>query len=361
MAALHAFLQAYAREALTLGGLLIGFAFGVVAARANFCVMGAISDFRAFSSTGRLAAVALAVALATGLTQGFAVLGVLDLPASMYLAPRFNWAGAILGGLLFGAGMVYAGGCASRNLIRAGHGDVRALLVVIVVGVVAFATISGVIAPLRSEFETAATTTFEGPSPWLSLDAALAHFGVRTSATRLAGAAMLIVPLLRFAAGHAKVQHEPANLMGGLGVGALIAAGWLVTGLTYDDMALRPLPPQSLSFVRPIGDAIDWLERSTALGLPGFAAASIFGALAGSFTAALIAGRFHIVGFANATDIRRHLAGAVAMGIGGVLALGCSIGQGITGVSTLSLQSILAAASIFTGAWLALSRLERNI
>ncbi len=112
--------------------------------------------------------------------------------------------------------------------------------------------------------------------------------------------------------------------------------------------------------MRPVADAIDWLQRSTALGLPGFGAASVFGVLLGAAFAARLAGQFRISGFSDAQDVKRHLFGAVAMGAGGVLALGCSIGQGITGISTLSLQSLLAAASIFAGAWLALGRLERD-
>jgi hypothetical protein len=131
--------------------------------------------------------------------------------------------------------------------------------------------------------------------------------------------------------------------------------------MTYDEMAVRPLPPASLSFVRPVADTFDWLERSTALGLPGFGAATVFGALSGSALASITARRFHLTGFADTDDFLRHLGGAAAMGAGGVLALGCSIGQGITGLSTLSVQSLIAAASIAAGALLALARLERSL
>lgn len=360
MAALQALLQAHSHEALAASGLLIGFAFGIIAARTNFCVMGALSDMRTFSSPGRLGAVALAMAVAIILTQSFAGLGLADLTRSMYLAPRLSWAGAMLGGGLFGAGMVYAGGCGSRNLIRAGHGDVRALFVLLIIAIVAFSTISGVLGPLRFAFEDATALDLDGPlRSWVSMDGALAALGVGPS--RTLSAALLALPLLGYAFLRAGLLRDPANLAGGLGMGLLVSAGWLATGLCYDEMALRPVSPSSLSFVRPTGDAIDWLQRSTALGLPGFGAASIFGGLIGSATAALLAGRFQVQVFANGADARRHLGGAAAMGLGGVLALGCSIGQGITGVSTLSFQSLLAAASIAMGAWLALARLERNV
>lgn len=362
MTALQAALQAHASEALATGGLVLGILFGFIAARANFCVMGAISDVRSFSSAGRLGAVALASATALVLTQAFAAAGYIELGRSMYLAPRLNWGGALAGGLLFGAGMVYAGGCASRNLIRAGGGDVRALLVVLCVAIAAFATISGVAAPLRAAFEDA--TALEPDSmalPIVSLDVVLRRIGLTSMLAALLGTLAIAVPLLAYALLIARVHRDPRNLFAGLAVGLLIAGGWLLTGLSYDEMTLRPVAPHSLSFVRPIGDAIDWLQRSTALGLPGFGAASIFGTLLGSAAACTSAGCFRLSGFSDAGDVRRHLGGAAAMGIGGVMALGCSIGQGITGLSTLSLQSFIAAASIFAGAWLALARLERQL
>jgi uncharacterized membrane protein YedE/YeeE len=362
MAELQSLLQDHAAGALALAGGVLGLAFGFLAARANFCVMGAISDYRTFASAGRLGAVALATATALILTQGLSAAGLADLDRSMYLAGRFNWAGAVLGGLLFGAGMVYAGGCASRNLIRAGCGDMRALLTVLCLAIAAYATISGVLGPLRALFEdaTAAAGALPGSGARYSLNALVELAGADRTTGQAAASAVLAVPLLAFAVLRGGVLSSPMNLFAGLGVGLLVAAGWLMTGLVYDEMTVRPVPPHSLSFVRPVADAIDWLQRSTALGLPGFGAASIFGVLLGSALAARLAGQFRISGFSDAQDIKRHLSGALAMGVGGVMALGCSIGQGITGVSTLSLQSLLAAASIYAGAWLALARLERD-
>lgn len=362
MTALPVLMQSYAHAVLASGGFAIGFGFGLVAARANFCVMGAIADFRTFAGTIRLGAVGLAIATALIVTQLLAACNLVPLAQSVYLAPRFDWLGASLGGLIFGAGMVYAGGCTSRNLIRAGHGDVRSLLVLLCVAVSALATISGVLAPVRAAGEAATAITSTAPGyPIVSLDALLGLLGLTSHVARSVATALAALPFLAFAFGYARVQREPVALLGGMTIGLLVAAGWLITGLAYDDMAVRPIAPHSLSFVRPTVDAIDWLQRSTALGLPGFGAASIFGALMGSAAAALAAGRFEITFFHHAADVRRHLGGAVAMGVGGVLALGCSIGQGITGISTLSLQSMLAAAAMFSGAWLALRHLERSV
>ena len=362
MEAFKTLLQDNAREALFLGGLLIGLAFGYTAARANFCVMGAISDWRTFASPGRLGAVALAAAIAIAGAQTLDARHLADLSLSMFLAPSISAIGATLGGLVFGAGMVYAGGCASRNLVRAGAGDLRALVVLTVLAIAAFAAISGVISPLRATFETATAFDVSANRELARLSGLLtAVAGLEAQTARAAMAAVLIAPLLGFAFAKAKLARDPVNLLAGLAIGGLITAGWFVSGLAYDDMALRPMPPMSLSFVRPVADAIDWLERSSALGLPGFGAASVFGALAGSFLASVFAGRFKVSGFADRGDVLRHLGGAAAMGIGGVFALGCSIGQGLTGLSTLSVQSLLAASSIFAGAWLALGRLERDL
>jgi uncharacterized membrane protein YedE/YeeE len=359
LVSLQATIATQPQTALAAGGFGIGLVFGFAAARTNFCVMGALSDWRTFANPGRLGAVALAAAVAIIGAQTLFAAGAVDLTRSMYLLPRINWAGAILGGLMFGAGMVYAGGCASRNLIRAGGGDLRSLVVLITLTLAAFATISGVLAPLRDGFEQATALTLE--TRGAGLDDIVARFGLADETARVFTAALLALPLLAFAMLKGRLLSEPVNLAGGFAVGLLVTIGWWLTGMTYDEMAVRPLPPASLSFVRPVADTFDWLERSTALGLPGFGAATVFGALSGSALASITARRFHLTGFADTDDFLRHLGGAAAMGAGGVLALGCSIGQGITGLSTLSVQSLIAAASIAAGALLALARLERSL
>lgn len=361
MAGLLEFLGSNTAAILTAGGLLIGIAFGATASATNFCVMGAIADRRNFGSNGRLGAVALAAAVAIVLTQALAAHAIVDLSRSMYLAPRVNWAGAILGGLVFGAGMVYAGGCASRALVRAGGGDLRAAMVLLTLAIAAFATISGVLAPLRASFETMTALDLAGSGIVPSLDGLAGAAGLAPELARSGGALVLVLPLALFALVQARVLSTPVNLWGGIAVGLLVTAGWLLTGMAFDEFDVRPLAPGSLSFVRPVADAIDWLQRSTALGLPGFGAATIFGTLAGSFLHAHLTGRSRFAGFADARDAVRHLGGAAAMGIGGVFALGCSIGQGVTGLSTLSVHSLLAGAAIYSGARLALARLEREV
>jgi uncharacterized protein len=354
--------QSDPQSALAASGFLIGLAFGALAWRSNFCVMGAVSDWRTSGSRYRMGAVALAAAFAILAAQALSALGLTALTRTMYLTPRLNWAGAAGGGLLFGFGMVLAGGCASRNLVRAGAGDVRSLITLLVLGLAAFATMGGVLGPLRAGLESATALPLDRFGfQTQSLGDVAIHLGMNATISVWLAPLIVAGPLAVFAFAHCRVGDDKFSLLAGAGVGLLVAIGWLVTGLAYNDMEVSPIAPASLSFVRPVADTMDWIARSTALGLPGFGAASVFGTLAGSCLMALFHGRFRLQGFANNDDMMRHLGGALAMGVGGALALGCSIGQGITGVSTLSIQSMIAAVSILTGAAWALRRLEQTI
>lgn len=359
--ALRAFVLANPAAALASAGFAIGFGFGALAQATNFCIMGAVSDWRLFGDKSRLGAAALASATAIAGAQLLQHYAIVDLSRSIYLMPRINWASAILGGTLFGYGMVHAGGCASRNVVRAGAGDLRAILTLLVLSSLALATIGGILGPARNWLETVSAIGVDRLGlKGASLADAGASFGLSPGIASLVAALLLIVPLLGFAAGPGRIFSQPRNLIGGLGVGLLVAAGWLITGLAFDDMAVRPLAPTSLSFVKPVGDAVAWLEHATALGFPGFAAATVFGALSGSFIAALVTGSLRVSGFAGRDDMLSHLSGAALMGVGGVLGLGCSIGQGISGLSTLAIQSVITATAIIGGAMLALARLQKT-
>jgi uncharacterized protein len=355
MSALHNFAAAQPDVFLGVGGLLVGMIFAAIVNATNFCTMGAISDWYAAGSSQRLGAVALAAATAIVGAQWLDAQGLTDLSKSVYLTPRINWLSAILGGLIFGAGMVYAGGCPSRSLVRAGGGDLRAIVSLVVLAVAAYATLSGVFAQMR--IWLAMTTSYDLSSAGTSSQSLTAVSGV----SRLAATIAIAAPLLAFAFVRGNIARAPRHVLSGLGVGLLASAAWLLTGLTLNDFEAVPGQTSALSFVKPVADAIDWLERSTALGLPNFGAATVFGVLFGAGISSAASGRLGLSGFADAADLKRHMAGGAAMGVGGVLALGCSIGQGISGVSTLALQSLIAAAAIFVGAVLALKRLEKSL
>lgn len=362
MPALNQWIAAGPDIAMTGGGLLIGMVFGAIVYRANYCTMGAISDWWTSGNFQRLGAVALAAATAILGAQLLDAYAVTDLSKSIYLSPRINWLGAIIGGLIFGAGMVYAGGCPSRTLVRTGSGDMRGILSLLVMALVAYATISGVLASVRVGIDTATAIDLKTRAiPSQSLSQLLARAGLDASTARWLATILVALPLLAFAIGKAGVLRSPRNLIAGLGIGALAVAGWALSGLAADDFAVAPVQPASLSFVKPVGDAIEWIERSTALGLPGFGASSVFGVLVGAVLAGLASGGVRLTGFADRQDVQRHLFGASAMGFGGILALGCSIGQGVTGISTLGVQSLVACAAIFSGAVLALWKMERDL
>jgi uncharacterized protein len=344
---------------LALGGLAIGFLFGAVVFATNFCAMGSLSDIHNFGDWRRFRAWILAGATALVGAQLLQAGGVVALDKSMYLASaNINWTGHILGGLIFGFGMVFTGGCPSRNLARAGAGDLRSLLVLVVVGLFAYMAIRGVLAPARAAFEQATSfgSSTQSVAAILAKTAGLASVTGSLLVTVLLAAAALV-----YCFGNRSFRASAVHVFSGVAIGLIVIAGWALTGLAFDDMATKPVPPTSLTYVRPAGDALQWLVLFTAEPVPGFGTASVFGALIGAFVTALAMGRFRITTFSDTSDTLRNLAGAALMGLGGVMGLGCTIGQGITGVSTLALGSFLTFASIVAGGFWGLRVLERQI
>ncbi len=345
--------------ALALGGLLIGFAFGAVVYRTNYCAMGSLSDVYNFRDYRRFRAWVFAATTALVGTQLLAGAGVVPIERSMYLAPTLNWLGNIAGGLVFGVGMVLAGGCPSRNLARAGGGDLRSLLTLVVLGLVGFMTIAGLLAPLRAALERATSIT-AAPSATQSLgDLAGAWAGLTPAAANATATMVLALAALAYCFGNAKYRNSPVHILSGFAVGVAVVAGWALTGLAWDEMADRPMAPISLTYIRPVGDTLQWLTLFTATPMPGFGVATVFGALAGAFAAAVAMGRFRLATFSDTGDTLRNLLGAALMGVGGVMAMGCTVGQAVTGVSTLALGSFLAFAAIIAGGFLGLRLLER--
>ena len=347
---------------LALGGLLIGCLFGAAVFATNFCAMGSLSDIHNFGDWRRFRAWILAGATALVGAQLLHAGGIVALDKSMYLASaNINWAGHILGGLIFGFGMVFTGGCPSRNLARAGGGDLRALLTLVVLGLVAFMSIAGVLAPARVVIERATSVALAG-APTQSLgDLLSAHTGVARGWAKAVVAALIAAAALAYCFADAKFRASPLHILSGVAVGLTVVAGWSLTGLAYDEMAARPTPPISLTYIRPVGDTLQWLALYTATPMPGFGVASVLGALLGAFAAALAMGRFRLATFADTDDTLRNLLGAALMGVGGVMALGCTVGQSVTGVSTLALGSFVTFATIVAGGFIGLRLLERWI
>ena len=350
-----------AQLVLALGGLLIGFAFGATVYRTNYCAMGSLSDIYNFNDYRRFRAWILAAATALLGAQLLHGTGVVELDKSMYLTPTFNWFGYIVGGLIFGIGMVFAGGCPSRNLARAGGGDLRALLTLIVLGLVAYMTIAGLIAPIRAAFDNAtAFRLFGAPTQGIG-DLLGTLTGISRRSLSLVIAVLIAAAALGFCFADHRFRNSPVHVVSGVAVGLTVVAGWAVTGLAFDDMAARPAPPISLTYIRPTGDTLQWLALFSATPMPGFGVASVFGALLGAFAAAMYMGRFRLATFSDTDDTVRNLMGAAMMGVGGVMALGCTVGQAITGVSTLALGSFVTFGAIVVGGFYGLKLLERWI
>jgi uncharacterized protein len=320
--------------ALCALGLLLGGLFGAVVQASHFCTMGAVSDYVLFGSLRRLRVWALAVATALAGTQGLVLAGLLPPPEA---APGILWAGAVLGGLLFGHGMVLAGGCAAKALVRLGGGSLKALVVLLVMGLAALAVTGGPLAPLARGLGDGL--------PALGLDAVPAAAGLPAGAARAAATLLLLAPLLLFCLRDPRFRRSRADLATGLALGALVVAGWAGTA------ALAAPRPESLSFAEPAGGLVLWLATGAGRA-PCFAPSAVAGVALGAALVAARAGALRLETFAGRDDMVRHCAGGALMGLGGALALGCSVGQGIAGVSTLSLHALLALGAILAGgAW----------
>jgi uncharacterized protein len=358
MDALREFLTRDSALALGIGGLVLGFLFGAIVFRTNYCAMGSLSDILNFGDWRRFRAWILAAATALIGAQLLQWAGVVALDKSMYMTPSLGWVGHIVGGLMFGFGMVFAGGCPSRNLSRAGGGDLRALFTLIVLGLFAYMTIGGIFAPVRAAIERASAWALATPTQGIGALVGSVT-GVSTGTANAAITAAIGALALAYCFGNARFRASPVHMLSGIGVGLVVVAGWALTGLAYDEFATRPTAPISLTYVRPAGDALQWLTLYTAAPMPGFGVTSVFGALIGACATSVAMGRFRVATFSDTGDTLRTLAGAALMGIGGVMALGCTVGQGITGISTLALGSFLTFAAIVAGGFYGLRVLER--
>ncbi len=347
------------RMVVSIAGGVIGAAFGFIVERTNFCTMGAISDAVAMSDYRRARAWALAIAVAILGTQTLQLGGFLDLKQSIYLGANLGWLGAIIGGLMFGFGMTLSGGCASRNLVRFGAGDIRSLIVLVVLGIFAYMTLRGLLAPPRIALEGAtnidlAAFKSQGIPELMSGAGSLSITTSRVAATVVA--ALL---LLWFCFKDAEFRGSPMHIVSGVGVGLVVVAGWWATGiLGFDE--IEPTRPSSLTYTAPVGNTLVYLMTFTGASIE-FGIASVFGAIVGATLSAVLRKSFSLAGFADRDDLFRNLTGAAMMGVGGVMALGCTVGQGLTGISTLSLGSLIALASVIAGGVAGIKYLESRL
>ena len=347
--------------------------FGAIAQRTHFCTMGAVSDIVNIGDWTRMRMWVMAMGVAIIAFNLMVAAGWLDAGKSIYGGPKFVWLSALVGGALFGFGMVLASGCGSKTLVRIGGGNLKSLVVFVVLGVSAFATLKGITAVARVATVDTVAVTFGTGQDLPSLAAAATGIAKGTLAAVLGlviGGALVVWAL-------ARVEGRSGDsVLAGLGVGAIIAGVWYVSGrlghvaedpntLQEAFVATNSGRMESLSFVAPVAYTLDWLmffsDRSKLLTI---GIVSVVGVVLGSAAYAVSTKSFRWEGFRDAGDTANHLVGAVLMGVGGVTALGCTIGQGLSGVSTLSLTSFVAVAAIIAGAVGALRyqvwRIERS-
>ena len=347
----------------TLTGILgfgLGLIFGATAQRTNFCTMGAISDMMLMGDGNRFRAWMLALAVAILGAQGLQGLELVDLNRSIYLNTSLGWAGAIVGGLMFGFGMTMTGGCGYRTLVRFGAGNLKSLVVAIMLGIFAYMTVRGLTGLARIQFESVTNINLvdAGLAAQGMPDMVAAVTGISLEAARWALTLAFAGGLLWFCLKSARFRASPRNIVAGLILGALVPAAWYATGVFgFDDF--EPAPLASFTFVAPVGESLQYLMTFTGSTV-NFGIAAVGGVIAGSFAAAKGSGTFRIESFSDANDMFRHLIGGAIMGVGGVMALGCTIGQGLSGMSTLALGSLIALLSIIAGGVLGIKYLEEG-
>ena len=355
--------------------LLLGIAMGALMQTSHFCTLGAIADWLVMGERLRLRMWLFAIAVAMVGTAGLAAGGLIDLSQSLYTGPRFLWCSYLIGGLCFGFGMVLASGCSSKTLVRLGGGSLKSLVVFLMMGLGAILTLRGPLAVLRIEWIDALALTL--PS---GQDLPRLLHGIGLDGPSLASVQLALGLGLGFTlAGYCVLEprfRRLSSLIPSAAIGLLIVAAWWVSGhLGFLEENPTTLEPgflatnsgrmESFSLVAPAAYCLEWLlfwsDQSQRLTI---GIASTCGIVLGSAIAAKRRGSFRWEGFHGVEDTANHLIGGVLMGFGGITAIGCTIGQGLSGLSTLALGSFIAFGAIVVGAWLALQwqtwRLEHD-
>lgn len=331
-------------DPLILGGVLCGVIAGGAARFGRICSMSAIEDaflgrdFRSAKAWG------LAVAVAIATTQAAAYAGFVDISTSHYVQPRLDLLGTLVGAVIFGLGMALAGTCSFGLLVRAGGGDLRAGVTAMVVGIAAISLTAGLISPLRHAIEGRGivdVTLLDGPA----LDHMMAAGFGRPIATSIAIA--IVLALLAPALLDVRLRRRPRLVIAAIGLGFAVTLGWGVTTAAVANLTLDRT--QSLSFVAPAGRALLQLMMEPFRNV-GFGIAAMIGAIVASFLVAAARRELRWEAFDDPTEMRRHLLGGALMGLGGVLAHGCTIGQGLSAASTLSISALVFVVGALAGA-----------
>jgi uncharacterized membrane protein YedE/YeeE len=323
--------------------------------------MGAVTDIVNFGDWRRMRMWVLAIAVAITGSGVLAALGLVDLSKSIYTGARVAWLSAIVGGFLFGFGMTLSSGCGSKTLIRAGAGNLKSWIVLVVLGIAAYMTLRGLFAVWRTTALDPWRIDFGGLGVATSdLPAIVGALGVGAAA-KLWVPVVIVVALLAYVFKDRDFRASPELIVGGLIVGLVIVGGWYVSGhlgyVAEDPATLEEKffgtnsgRLESYSFTSPVAYTLEllmfWSDQTR---IVTFGIAGVLGMIAGSAAYALASRTFRWEGFGSVEDVANHIVGGIMMGFGGVTALGCTIGQGLTGLSTLAVGSFLAFGAIVAG------------
>ncbi|HZY16002.1 MAG TPA: YeeE/YedE family protein, partial [Ramlibacter sp.] len=347
------------------GGLLLGLVLGAVGQATRFCVRGAIADWVELRSPGRLLSWLLAVGTGAVLLQASIAAGLFDAGRTIAWGDRLVWLSCLVGGLMFGYGMILAGGCPQRCLVKAGAGNLRAAATLVFIAIVSLMTLRGALAGIRVNALDAFGASLGGSQ---DLGALLGQaLGLAPGPLRGLLAVAILAAVLAFA-WRVRRSVRLVHWVGGIAFGLLLVAAFVLTGavgflpehpetLEAAWLGTQSHRPEGLSFAAPLGHALDlltlWSDRNT---VATFGVTVALGVLLGSFASARWRGEFRLESFKTPRELASSVAGAALMGFGGITALGCSIGNGVTGLAMLSSGSVLATGGIVVGARLALAR-----
>lgn len=346
---------------------VIALALGAIVNKTNFCTMGAVSDWINIGDSGRMRAWLFAMAIAITGVLVMETAGMINLSGETfppYRTANFSWLRYLAGGAMFGIGMTLASGCGNKTLVRVGAGNLKSLMVLVIASVMAYLMMW--------------TPVYEKAfHPWVSATAIdLAQHGVNTqelgaviagllglqtsSMLHVAIGGVLALGLFIHVFRSVDFRGSPDNILGGGAVGLAVLAGWYLTGgplgqawKEYAEFATAVpsrVQVQSYTFISPMGDTVRYLMSPDNTALINFGVVALAGVIAGSFIYALITKSFRVEWFVSIKDFINHAVGGVLMGVGGVLAMGCTVGQAITGMSTLALGSLLTFFAIVIGA-----------
>jgi len=355
---------------ILLTTFVVTLVLGAVLQRTGFCTMGAIADIFLMSRLDRIRQWSLAIGISIITVSIFSSLGMIDSTKSIYTNAKLMYLSVLLGSILFGCGMVLASGCGAKTLIRIGGGSLKSLVVFIVMGLVAYMTLRGFLGVIRVSLLDSVFVTLPGPQDLPSILSSTFEFNRSVMHLLLAvliGGGLILFALLN------KSFWTFNNLLAGITVGVSVSLMWFVSGyLAYTSEDPNTLQEaflltnsgkmESLSFVAPYAYAIDWLMfYSDASRVLTIGIVAVLGLTCGSALYALKTKTFRWESFTNVEDTANHLVGASLMGFGGITALGCTFGQGLSGISMLALSSFLALFGFFVGAYLALRYLQARL